>query len=139
MYSNKSLIVFILTYFWQLPQHLLATVLLIIYRNDIKEIRYYNHTVIFIMKKYIGAGTSLGSFIFIKDIVLQLDNKVIKHEYGHSIQSLFFGWLYLIIIGIPSLCNYIIDLKNRKGSFWYYNRYPENFADKLGGVNRYGN
>jgi hypothetical protein len=64
----------------------------------------------------------------------------IRHEEGHSYQSRNFGPLYLIFVGIPSY------LRNRwdyffhgkwnywKRDMWYYDNWPENQADELGGV-----
>lgn len=62
-----------------------------------------------------GGGISLGMFIFTpkepsKDdnsIVARLDRKyceeVAVHEFGHTIQALLLGPLYIFVIGIPSL------------------------------------
>ena len=86
-----------------------------------------------------------GSFAAI--ILLSDDNSsevTICHEYGHSIQSLYLGWLYLPIIGVYSavLCN-LWDRLFHKGwcrydrHYWYYKiRWTEKWADDLGGVDR---
>ena len=68
--------------------------------------------------------------------------EVIRHEQGHQKQSLYLGWLYLIIIGIPSFCGNIFDrLFHRKWDVskrydWYFSQPWEKWADELGGVNR---
>jgi hypothetical protein len=55
---------------------------------------------------------------------------------------LILGWLYLPLVGLPSIIGNIWDrLFHKKWSSdrrekWYYSRYPENWADKLGGVIR---
>lgn len=61
-----------------------------------------------------------------------------KHEYGHSRQSLYLGPLYLIVVGLPSIiwAGFVYNLVRKEIS--YYDVYPENWADKLGGVNRNG-
>ena len=56
----------------------------------------------------------------------------IKHEYGHSIQSSYFGWFYLLIIGLPSIIRVIVWRIRRLKSLDYYMGYPENWANKLG-------
>lgn len=80
-------------------------------------------------------GLSLGEYIFIPECV---DNDYKKHEIGHTKQSYILGWLYLFIIGIPSIvwagC---FEWYRRKYNVNYYAFYTERWADMLGGVNRY--
>ena len=58
-----------------------------------------------------------------------------KHEYGHYQQSLRLGWLWIFVIGIPSLiwagC---FQKYRRKNKISYYSFYTEKWANKLGGV-----
>lgn len=61
--------------------------------------------------------------------------QVLVHEFGHSVQSLILGPLFLPIMGIPSflwanlpLCR---RLRKEKGVS-YYNFYPERNANRLG-------
>jgi hypothetical protein len=70
-------------------------------------------------------GISLGKYI----ILSHDDIDSIKHEYGHSVQSRYLGWLYLLVIGLPSL----LWAMFYKGDD-YYKFYTEKNADKLGGV-----
>ncbi|MDR3020222.1 MAG: hypothetical protein LBU66_04890 [Treponema sp.] len=50
-----------------------------------------------------GWGVSLGSYIFMDKAYDETDW---HHEFGHSVQSLYFGPLYLPIIGFASaICN----------------------------------
>ena len=51
-------------------------------------------------------GVSLGMYIFIENNDARKE-ELIRHEYGHTIQSLILGPLYLLVIGIPSYiwCN----------------------------------
>ena len=46
---------------------------------------------------------SLGVFIFLGCCARGPDDPLVIHEYGHSVQSVLLGPLYLPIIGIPSL------------------------------------
>jgi len=56
------------------------------------------------------------------------------------LQSKKWSWLYLFVIGLPSLCNNLRGRKIYESMTYeevqkdYYNRYPEKEADKLGGV-----
>ena len=64
------------------------------------------------------------------------DPQVLPHEFGHCRQSRMLGWAYLPVVGLPSLvCNLLsrVSPKIRAG---YYQRFPENWADQLGGVIR---
>jgi hypothetical protein len=75
---------------------------------------------------------SLGNFIFVSNIK---DLETIKHEYGHTLQSYQLGWLYLIVIGIPSLFWAAFGKKYRKKrNKSYYDFYTERWANKLGGI-----
>lgn len=61
--------------------------------------------------------------------------KTLAHEYGHTIQSLILGPLYLLVISIPSglWCNLPqADCYRRKNKVSYYEFYPEKWADRLG-------
>lgn len=74
---------------------------------------------------------SLGWYILYMGTIT-LDG--IKHEQGHQKQSLYFGPLYLIFVGIPSIFLYIWYKLFNKSDEWYHSHYPENWADKLGGL-----
>ncbi len=51
-----------------------------------------------------GASVSLGMFVFVSDALEEPDARpTLVHEYGHTLQSLLLGPLYLLVIGIPSL------------------------------------
>lgn len=79
-----------------------------------------------------GGGISLGLFVFVSEKARQ---GVVVHEYGHCIQSLMLGPLYLIAVGVPS---YIwanlpaLRKMRRETGRSYYSVYPENWANQLG-------
>ena len=79
----------------------------------------------------LSSSMSLGMFLFLGTD----DERVIVHEYGHSIQSLILGPFYLPIIGIPSLvwANTPHFVRSRKkGRYRYTSFYPEKWANHLG-------
>lgn len=86
----------------------------------------------FIVDHLADAGVSLGKYI-IFDSACDVEPIDYAHERGHQKQSLYLGWLYLIVIGIPSG---IHNLVNRKCKCNYYHFWTEAWADKLGGVKR---
>ena len=78
---------------------------------------------------------SLGMFLFLGKYGESEERYVIRHEYGHSLQSLILGPLYLPVIGLPSFlrANVPVFAKNwRSGRKDYYDFYPERWANKLG-------
>lgn len=162
----------ILFFLWQLPQNFLGALILLVNLKSRKKGFYLfctdsngNQKNIFItcdeamelcddigvvhqkipmytVKHLCGCGISLGKRIII-DSDSRLDKNVVRHEYGHQKQSLYLGWLYLVVIGLPSLCGNIIDrvfhkkwTKARRIK-WYYSQPWEKWADSLGGVGRW--
>ncbi len=73
----------------------------------------------------------MGMFLFLGC----QDPQVRVHEFGHSVQSLILGPLFLPIMGIPSFlwCNLppCRKLRKEKGVS-YYRFYPESTANALG-------
>lgn len=132
---------------WQLPQNIIAFIIIFILNKENERCLNVinNHYVWFVKHGVFKCGVSLGDFIILSE-KYKLLNKTDKfltdtvlHEYGHQRQSIFFGPLYLLIIGLPSLCNNIYSRIFKKDSKWYYNRYPEKWADELGEVHRWDN
>lgn len=131
----------ILLWIWQIPQHILAGILYVFFKLTKKVISTdKDKDNVFVTINAPGIGVSLGRYIFLNKAY---DDTTRKHEKGHTKQSIFLGPLYLIIVGIPSaVFNNLWDrLFHKKWSNadrikWYYNRFPESWADKLGGVTR---
>ena len=97
---------------WGLPQTLLGFILYL-YWLPRTQTRYVYHGAI-VTEWTTGGGISLGLFVFVSAKIRQqvLDGQIVSaeegqarvrvHEYGHCVQSLLLGPLYLIVIGIPS-------------------------------------
>lgn len=115
-----------LLYLHQLPQNGLGALLRLIYKGN--DSKYKD--VIVRRSTSMRGGISLGRYI----IVNQWSNeRTIMHEYGHCVQSRKLGWLYLIVVGLPSILHAAFCPCKRHS---YYDIFPENWADKLGGVKR---
>lgn len=114
----------IIQWTWGFPQSLIGLIVYL-YNKDCKHIEYRNSLATLWNKK---GGISLGMFIFSsKEIMLD-------HEYGHSIQSLILGPLYLFVVGIPSYiwCNLpYFTKKRREKNIAYSSLYCEKWADKI--------
>lgn len=126
-----------LRFIWQLPQNLVGLLFLLFLKKK-KRFEWNEKKCRFYEVSYNGA-VSLGEYVLIG----WKNDETIKHEYGHHRQSMYLGPLYLLVIGLPSLAGYWIDVLFHdnwewvKRDKWYYNQPWEKWADKLGGVKRY--
>lgn len=126
-----------LLWIWQLPQNLAGLFMLLWYKHEKVYHRLNGRT--FYYTTEMPSGISLGNYI-----IMNREDKEdgMRHEYGHSIDSRRWGWLYLLIIGLPSLLGNIYDrIFHKKWKYsdsceWYYNQPWEKSADKNGGVDR---
>jgi hypothetical protein len=127
-------------FLWQFPQTLLALILIAVLKPERRE-RYRGRVYYFYSRKTFISGVSLGEFVLLPE---RHNNRVTRdHEWGHTVQSRMFGPLYLLVIGIASaVFNNLWDRVFHKDwtaarrTAWYYRRYPEAWADRLGGVFR---
>lgn len=121
----------IVNWTWELPQTLLGFILKLMY-NVHKVEEYNNIKLVYLSTARIGI--SLGRYVLVSKRA-SITTK--RHEYGHCIQSKYLGPLYLIVVGLPSITfNIISSMIGGKFADNYYNRFPENWADKLGKVTR---
>ena len=138
----RRILYFIVQCVWGLPQTLAGLVLFLI---NIRKKHYFYHGSI-VTEWASTSSVSLGLFVFVtnkpiyaKRMEKHLGSKeasraLLVHEYGHTVQSLALGPLYLPVIGLPSLIWATapkLRAKRDKGlpysSFW-----TESSANKLG-------
>lgn len=127
----------VLLWIWQAPQNITGLFMKTVLRGDKKisadGIIYYDVKM--------KSGVSLGNYILI-DRRYYAESPTVQHEHGHQIQSRRWGWLYLLTVGIVSASRNIYDrIAHKDWSYadrqkWYYGSWPENQADKYGGVMR---
>lgn len=118
----------ILLWLWCLPQNLVG--LLVMLFTKAKRVGdHYEFNVPF-------GSVSLGEFIFLCKGHSGND-EVLRHEKGHRTQSRMLGWLYLIVIALPS-CIWAgcFGEYRKKKKRSYYSFYTEAWADKLAGITR---
>lgn len=127
---------------WQLPQNLVGFLLTRKYYTKSSKKTSDGYVMVY-FKPFFHSGVSLGNYIILDEWYVGRDcTKTVCHEHGHQKQSLILGWLYLPLVGLPSILGNIWDRlfhkkwDNQCREKWYYSRYPENWADKLGGVVR---
>ena len=139
----KYLITVIL-WLWQLPQNILGLLLKwlsnpVSHTFNLRGKRWteasLNYTGWMDIRDKFHSGVSLGKYIFLCDHNINGDLTSERHEYGHTIQSIYLGPLYLLVVGLPSLIH-AIWWKPEKGD--YYDFFCERWADALGDVKRYG-
>lgn len=132
-YSDITTTTFMLL-IWQLPQVLVGVILYFCLK--IETIEYTNKktgtTVLWIPTKW-QACWSLGPFVFAHYDSLQ---DTLNHETGHTIQSVILGPVYLLVVALPSVFLFWWRRLGNKSYEWYMNHYPENWANKLGRVEK---
>ena len=122
---------------WQLPQNLAGLIAKKIFK--VEPYTTYKDADVYSWK--LGGGVSLGNHIFVpfknEDPESYNVQQYIKHEYGHTVQSKYLGWFYLLVIGIPSIvwAGCFKGYRKKTGKS-YSSFYTESWADKLGGVEK---
>ncbi len=112
----------------------------------IRDKHYFYHGAI-ITEWQDKSSVSLGLFVFVTSkpffydklkneyTMEELSQRLLVHEYGHTIQSIILGPLYLIIIGIPStLWGFLPYLNNKRKTeeLSYFSFFTEKWANVLG-------
>lgn len=127
---------------WGLLQTFLG---FIVFLFNIKKKHYFYHGAI-VTDLSTKSSVSLGMFVFMTIYPMkdkrkvdkipenQLYQRLLVHEYGHTIQSLILGPLYLIIIGILSTIWRFLPYyqKRRENGVSYFNFSIEKYANILG-------
>lgn len=136
----KQKLVFILSIIWQFTwgilQNIVGLIAFLIFVRK-RHVIYKNSIVTEISGSW--GGITLGMFVFVDGLPTE-DEKVpedftVKHEYGHVLQSILLGPLWVLIIGFPSLiwagC---FDEYRIKHNISYYDFYTEKWANYWGKV-----
>lgn len=139
----KRFLYVLLQFTWGAPQSLVGAVLYLLHGRD-EHLNFHGAAATMWGHR---SSVSLGAFVFAaKETYFnekvnrehsqkELNQRLLVHEYGHTIQSLILGPLYLIVIGMPSLlwAGLPICAKMRRDKgISYYSLYTEKWADSLG-------
>ena len=140
MKETLKFLILPLLFIWELPQNMLGLLVYTILKNRQRIVHTETEKHRLFIKTP-NTGVSLGWFVFwtpAGNRFTHITNDCRMHEYGHARQSVMLGPLYLIVVGIPSLARVFYRKLYRKmyGEYWknYFNGFPENWADRLGGV-----
>jgi hypothetical protein len=131
---------------WQLPQVILGLMIVLVSKakKTPSAVPLPEAVSCYVSPTMLSAirlsAISLGPILVFGAGAFSWEN-IVKHEYGHSRQSILLGPLYLLVVGVPSLTMNIISrfsLRFGTGKFAYdyYRRWPESWADRLGEVQR---
>ena len=137
----KSILYSIVQCTWGILQTLLGFVVFLMHYKN-KHFCYHGAIITVWESK---SSMSLGLFVFVTSepyftkkfegeiSAKELSNRLLVHEYGHTIQSLILGPLYLIVIGIPStLWGFLGGKKRRDEQVPYGAFFTEKWANQLG-------
>ena len=137
----KRIVYLLIQWTWGLPQNLLAAILYVVLYHRCQHSKFRQASVTLWRHPY---SMGCGMFIFQGDHGYghlpkerndAINHKVLVHEYGHTVQSLILGPLFLPVIALPSLLWAGLPSAQRwrwKHKFSYYQFYTENWANRLG-------
>lgn len=117
---------------WSLPQTMFGAVIFLF--SNRRDVRSFHGAIV--TRWSCRYSVSLGLFIFLAE---DADERLLLHEYGHCIQSLMLGVLYVPLVLIPSVLWLRLPLCRRyrcRKSISYYSFITERTADRLS--ERYG-
>lgn len=127
METLRIILYIIIQLTWGILQSMLGCGLLLL---NIRRRHYWYHGAL-VTEWGRPGGISLGMFVF----TAGTDKHLLVHEYGHTLQSLLLGPLYLPVIGMPSLVWASLPQLRRwraKNSVPYARLYAESWANKWG-------
>lgn len=102
---------YFLQFTWGLPVNLAGLLLFLCCRGSRRE-KFHNSVVTCLPGDF--GGLSLGVFIFLGVQNADERRRLCVHEYGHTIQCLFLGPLYWILVVLPSAVWYHLFSGYRK-------------------------
>ena len=113
---------------WGLPQTAIGSCMFFLLRHTNRWARYRSA---YVMEWKLDSGLSMGMFIFVPR---DTPRSLLVHEYGHTLQSLLLGPLFLPVVVLPSLVWAGLPQARRyraRKNFSYY-RFPvERWANRL--------
>ena len=126
----------VLQWTWGIVQNLVGLAVMACVRAGHPERRPFRfHGAVVVPWGRGGASMGMGMFIFFGHRSEADAARLLVHEYGHTIQSILLGPLYLPVIGLPSvlwagLPRFVAA--RREGRVSYFDFYPERWANFAG-------
>lgn len=129
------IVYYVLQWTWGIVQNIAG---LVLFCANINKNHYRFNGAVVTEWHYRRGSVGLGMFIFVSVPRNGADpaalEKVTRHEYGHTLQSIILGPLFFPVIGLPSLlwCALPCFKKYRKrNGVSYYRFYTERWANRL--------
>lgn len=119
----------LLQWTWGIFQNLVG---LVIFLVNIDRKHYWYHGAVVTEWRFKSGSMGMGMFIFLSKNATE-HTKI--HEYGHTVQSVILGPLFLPVIGLPSLlwCGLpMMKCYRKRTGVSYYKFYPERWANYIG-------
>lgn len=131
----------LLLFIWQFPQNILGILLINFFRPT--KIHVLDNGVCVYYSDTMMGGISLGKYCIVnsryyrENMYESLTFSTVRHEaIGHTKQSRILGWLYLILIGLPSFLWAAIRTFGAFNNIPYHCFYTEKWADKIANIER---
>lgn len=142
MNKFKLLLYILIQWTWGFIQNILGLFCCAFYIKS-KHFLYHGAVATFWNKK---TCMGLGMFIFMSKKTIPSENvqellnntkakEILIHEYGHTIQSMILGPLFLFVIGIPSFVwahHPYYKNKRKQENISYFSAWQERWASSLG-------
>ncbi len=126
----KKVLYILLQCTWGLPQTLIGAVVFLFHLHSRHSL--YHGAVVSCWKRRYSA--SMGLFLFLSERDADC-RPLLVHEYGHTLQSLLLGPLYLPAAAIPSMLWMLLPpcrKLRQKRHISYYSFYTERWANSWG-------
>lgn len=126
-----------LQFTWGLTVNLAGLILFLCCLGRGRRERFRNGVATYLPGNH--GGMSLGIFIFVSVRSEEGARGLCAHEYGHTIQCLFLGPLYWIVIALPSAvwCHCFAGYRKRRGIAYdalYCERWATSWGKKWAGI-----
>ena len=145
MKNGGSMMKAFLYQLWQCTWGFLQTLLgFVVFLGNYRSSHFVYHGAI-VTRWASSSSVSLGLFVFVsaepfftqkyegRFSAEELSSRLLVHEYGHTIQSLILGPLYLIVMGIPStLWGFLGGRMRHEKQIPYGAFFTEKWANRLG-------
>jgi len=140
-YLFNDIVYTLLQFTWGLIQNILGLLILVFLTIiDTKRNHFYYHGAIVTEWKF-SFSCGCGMFIFYGHKNAKDADEVLVHEYGHTLQSIVLGPLFIFVIAIPSLLwafipyfNKLRKEKNIKYVDFYCEKWANNWGEMITGL-----
>ncbi len=130
----KRIVFTALQFTWGIIQNIVGLLCLLWLLLTGKHGRIYGFNEAVITEWERRDSVALGMFVFFGHGRDENAPRMLRHEYGHTVQSIILGPFFLPVIGLPSFLWAAGLWKRKKTKGSYFDFYTESWADRLGGV-----